>query len=72
MIRSYPLPKNQSSLRAFLGVVGYCRQWIPNMSQIAKPLYALTSGKVVHFELSAEEIQAIEALKAADKHKPVG
>lgn len=43
LIRDYPLPRNNRQLRAFLGLVGYCIDWIPNASQLMAPLYALTA-----------------------------
>ncbi|KAJ1117546.1 hypothetical protein NDU88_005745 [Pleurodeles waltl] len=35
-------PKTRKEVRTFLGMVGYCRQWIPNFSTLAKPLLKLT------------------------------
>lgn len=61
IILNYPLPKNIRQLRAFLGLVTYCRSWIPNASELLGPLYALTTeGK---FVLNEEHIKAIENLK---------
>ena len=34
-----PSPTTQKQLRAFLGLTGYCRIWIPNYGLIAQPLY---------------------------------
>ncbi|XP_075771896.1 retrovirus-related Pol polyprotein from transposon 17.6 [Pelodiscus sinensis] len=41
-ILSAPKPTTPSQVRSFLGMAGYCRQWIPNVSQLAKPLQELT------------------------------
>ncbi|XP_075753886.1 uncharacterized protein LOC142818410 [Pelodiscus sinensis] len=41
-ILSAPKPTTPSQVRSFLGMAGYCRQWIPNFSQLAKPLQELT------------------------------
>ena len=35
----------QKQLRAFLGLTGYCRIWIPNHSLIAQPLYERLKGQ---------------------------
>ena len=32
-------PTTRKQLRAFLGLTGYCRIWIPNYGLIAQPLY---------------------------------
>lgn len=37
IIRNWPLPKNEKELRGFLGVLGYCRKFIPDFAKIAKP-----------------------------------
>ncbi|KAJ1217587.1 hypothetical protein NDU88_005181 [Pleurodeles waltl] len=34
-------PTTRRNVRMFLGLVGYCRQWIPNFSVISKPLVRL-------------------------------
>ncbi|XP_069092718.1 uncharacterized protein [Pleurodeles waltl] len=45
-ITQHPRPKTQTEVRAFLGVAGYCRHWIPNFSLIARPLLNLTHKDV--------------------------
>ena len=44
-IASFPVPKDQTAVRAFLGVVGITRRWVKNFSELARPLNRLT-GKV--------------------------
>ena len=39
-----PSPTTQKQLRAFLGLTGYCRIWIPNCGLIAQPLYKSLKG----------------------------
>ncbi|XP_040203611.1 uncharacterized protein LOC120935625 [Rana temporaria] len=64
------MPQNAKQLRGFLGLVGYCRQWIPEMSNVCKPLYdsVNTQGKL---ELSEGQMHAIQTLKAAISEAPV-
>ena len=38
-ILQLPSPMTQKQLRAFLGLTGYCRIWIPSCGLIAQPLY---------------------------------
>ena len=40
-ILAFTLPKTKKQLRGFLGLTGYCRNWVPNISLIAQPLYTL-------------------------------
>ena len=44
-IAAWPVPSDQSGVRAFLGVVGITRRWVKNFTELAKPLNRLT-GKV--------------------------
>ena len=44
-IASFPVPTSQTSVRAFLGVVGITRRWVKNFTELARPLNRLT-GKV--------------------------
>jgi hypothetical protein len=40
-ILCFPLPQTIKQLRAFLGVTGFCRIWIPRFAALARPLYQL-------------------------------
>lgn len=42
IIQHFPLPEKKQQLTAFLGLVEYCRTWIPNFSVIASFLSATT------------------------------
>lgn len=37
-------PRTEKRVRAFLGLVGYCREWIPNVTELLDPLYEATKG----------------------------
>ena len=43
-ILQLPSPMTQKQLKAFLGLTGYCRIWIPNYGLIARPLYESLKG----------------------------
>ena len=40
-----PSPMTRKQLRAFLGLTGYCRIWIPNYGLIAQPLNESLKGQ---------------------------
>ncbi|MGL4850984.1 MAG: reverse transcriptase domain-containing protein [Clostridium sp.] len=44
-ISNYEEPKNVSALRSFLGLVNYCREFIPNLSSLAAPLNEFLKGE---------------------------
>ena len=44
-LREWPVPLCQKDVRAFLGALGPCRRWIPNLAEVSRPLTRLT-GKV--------------------------
>ncbi|CAM5124832.1 unnamed protein product [Natator depressus] len=41
-IVSFPRPRSPSQVQKFLGMAGFCRQWIPQYASLAKPLQELT------------------------------
>ncbi|KAF9752794.1 Retrovirus-related Pol polyprotein from transposon 17.6, partial [Nosema granulosis] len=44
-IKKYPLPRTIRELRSFLGVINYCRDFIPNFAEMASSLYDLLKGE---------------------------
>ena len=60
--RSFPRPTNLTSLRSFLGLVSYYRQFIPNFSTVASPFYALTRKDADFFWGQSEQV-AFDYLK---------
>ena len=55
-------PKSVGEVRSFLGMVTYCAKFIPNFSEITKPLRELTK-KDVRFQWKDEHDQAFQKVK---------
>lgn len=45
-VKDYPQPSNAKDIRAYLGLIGYYRKFIPHFAEIAKPLTQLTKKDV--------------------------
>jgi hypothetical protein len=58
----FPVPANTKQLKAFLGLAGYYRRFVPNFCRIAKPLHKLTS-KNVPYIWGKEQDEAFPKLK---------
>ena len=75
-IKSLPAPTCVREVRSFIGMTSYYRRFIPNFSEIAEPVIALTL-KHARFKWSEECQKAFEYLKASlpllsypDQNKP--
>jgi len=62
-IREYPMPRNVSAVREFLGMTGHYREFIDNFAEIAEPLSSLT-GKKDRFEWGPNQTKAFLTLKS--------
>ena len=61
-IRSLPVQTCVREVRSFIGMCSYYRRFIPNFSQIAEPIIALTR-KYAHFKWSDTHQKAFDYLK---------
>lgn len=61
-VKYFPVPRNPTDVRSFLGLVGYMRKFIRDFAKIAKPLTLLTS-KPSEFFWTTEAQQAFEILR---------
>jgi hypothetical protein len=61
-VLEYPPPKDQTGVRAFLGMTGFYRQFIQNYSELTRPITELLK-KNVHFKWTEECQEAFEMLK---------
>jgi transposase InsO family protein len=61
-VRNSPVPTCTKQLKAFLGLAGYYRRFVPGFSPIAKPLHKLT-GKNVPYVWGEEQEIAFQTLK---------
>ncbi len=71
-VRSSPKPSTKSQVRAFLGLVGYYRCFIPNFSSLATPLTDLTrKGQPEKVCWTPEAEEAFRNVKTALTSEPV-
>ena len=63
-IHNWPMPKNLTELLSFLGSVNYLSQFIPELSQLRKPLQTLVK-KNSEFVWNAEHDKAFAEVKLA-------
>ncbi|XP_072345957.1 uncharacterized protein [Scyliorhinus torazame] len=63
-ICQFPAPTIAKEVRHWLGMVNYCRQWIPNIAVYTKLLTPYTS-KEGNFTLTTEAVEAFRCLKQA-------
>ena len=69
-VKEFPRPKDQKTIKQFLGLAGYYRKFIANFSKIAKPLTDLLK-KDVTFVWNSEQDTAFCSLRDALCSQPV-
>ena len=75
-IAQCPPPDTYTKVKSFVGLVGHYRRFIKGFTNIATPLYDLTSGenkdkKSEHLDLPQEAREAFDCLKAACLQAPI-
>ena len=70
VIKEWPVPENESQLRAFLGTAGYYRGFVPNYADIAAPLHS-ASQKGERFRWTAECEEAFRNIKRKLMDAPI-
>ena len=69
-VQAWPVPKNQTELKGFLGLAGYYRRLVKEFASIAVPLNKMTSRKTP-YEWGKEQQEAFVKLKLAITTAPV-
>jgi hypothetical protein len=69
-VQKISTPRNRTDVRSFLGLVGYYRRFISKYSEIARPLYHLTSDKN-QFVWTEDCEQAMQILKERLSTSPI-
>lgn len=69
-IKDWPTPTNQTEIAKFLGFINYHREFIPQLSRKAEPLFSLTK-KGKKFEWNEKCVQAFQQLKEDITSPPV-
>ena len=69
-VANYPVPRNPTDVRAFLGLCSYYRYFIPHFSQIARPLLELTR-KTEAWHWNKPQHKAFKELKSKMCAAPV-
>ncbi len=54
-LQDIPLPKGHKPLHAFLGLISYCRSWIPEASLLMQPLYDVLKSDPFTMTPAAED-----------------
>ena len=70
-VARFPVPKNKTQLRAFVGLCSYLRRLIPDFAQIAEPLTSMTSGADPGIKWNEKADAAFKRLKEIISTEPV-
>jgi hypothetical protein len=69
-IKDFPIPKNATDVKSFLGLAGYYRKFIPQFSKIAKPLNDLLKKNHL-WSWEQEQRDSFRSLQTALTQEPV-
>ncbi|CAH0725412.1 unnamed protein product, partial [Brenthis ino] len=70
-IQRFPIPKTLKEIRGFLGLIGYYRKFIPNLSKIIKPLTEATKKNATIDITNKKYIEAFETCKHLLTNAPI-
>ena len=70
VVQEWPVPKSSREVRAFVGLAGYYKRFVPEFAGIARPLHALV-GKGGSFVWSEEAQKSFDQLKSALTSPPI-
>jgi len=70
-MEDFPIPKNVTDVKSFLGVTGYYRKFIKDYAKLASPLTELTKVSKVEFKWTAECETAFKLLKNLLVNAPI-
>lgn len=70
-IKKFPVPKTVKEIRGFLGLIGYYRKFIPNLSKIVKPLTESTKKNAVINIEDKKYLEAIQTCKQLLTNAPI-
>jgi len=69
-IKDFPIPKNTTDVKSFVGLAGHYRIFMPQFSKIAKPLNDLLQ-KGNKWQWKQEQIESFHLLQTALTQEPV-
>ena len=69
-VNRYPVPKNATEIKSFLGLCSYYRRYVQDFAEIVRPLHQLTE-KLMEFLWNSETQEAFEVLKARLTSAPI-
>ncbi|POS82380.1 hypothetical protein EPUL_006396, partial [Erysiphe pulchra] len=78
-IRDFPVPKDKTGVRKFLGAIGITRNWVKNFAELKRPLTKLTgntefswgASEQASFQLLKEKCSKVVEMHGWDFMKPV-
>ena len=69
-IQTWPVPRNLTELRSFIGLCAYYRRFVPNFSAVCKPLFVLTQKEQPYF-WGGPQHHAMETMKKLLTSAPI-
>ena len=70
VVKKFPIPKNQTEVKSYLGLASYYRRFVSNFAAIARPLHKASETSSV-FSWTEEAQDAFETLKTRLTSTPI-